>query len=341
MRLFRGKFGFTLVELLVVIAIIGILIALLLPAVQAAREAARRSQCTNQMEQMALAFHNYHDSRKCFPAGVYNTGGALVANANVCCGCNPTGCPRWSTGMYVLILPYIEQTALYSQWNFGCSWKNGPNWTLANTPGARIGTWRCPSDRVSSDWAQVNYGFSLGCNMGWDDVAMGAQNGFFRWRQETSFADMTDGSSNTIMLAEKLTPSGNTGTRELQNNVFGVAYTTNLGRDTTFPAQVDIDRWGQAAAASGNNFWGCCYTGYQALQQITELAPPNWQYPNTTTAGCDFYTKEGSIASRSRHPGGVNVAMGDCSVRFVTQTIDLLTWQRMGARNDGQPVNIP
>jgi len=153
MRLLRGKTGFTLVELLVVIAIIGILIALLLPAVQAAREAARRSSCTNHMKQLALAFHNYYDSKKAFPRVFYSSMGDNVTCAGTC-GCIPwLDCPRRSPGPFVHILPYIEQQAVYSQWRWSCPFIHGWNGeaVAANNyspPGnARIDTFVCPSDR--------------------------------------------------------------------------------------------------------------------------------------------------------------------------------------------------
>ena len=151
MKLFRRKIGFTLVELLVVIAIIGILIALLLPAVQAAREAARRSQCTNNLKQFALAFHGYHDIVKTLPAGMY----PQIGDQNYCnttCGPNSCGytnnCPRWSTQIYVQVLPYMEQMGIYSQWRFSCGWRSGWNWDhVVGNRATRISTWRCPSDR--------------------------------------------------------------------------------------------------------------------------------------------------------------------------------------------------
>jgi prepilin-type N-terminal cleavage/methylation domain-containing protein len=168
MRLFRSRSGFTLVELLVVIAIIGILIALLLPAVQAAREAARRSQCTNQLKQLALAFHNYHDKAKTFPRTMYDfVGDAVTCKGADTCGCRqgPAGC-IWGQAAYLQILPYIEQMSIYSQYKWSCSWKaEGTNWPLVNN--AKLATFRCPSDRFNQDIAQSNYGVSAGASLGW------------------------------------------------------------------------------------------------------------------------------------------------------------------------------
>ena len=226
MRLFRSKTGFTLVELLVVIAIIGILIALLLPAVQAAREAARRSQCSNHLKQLALAFHNYADRAKTFPAISYQNIGnttqcqsgcaACLGNVSAC-GCLATPTARVGTGVFVQILPCIEQMAFYNQYLMSCGWEGGFNGNLCNA--TKIETFRCPSDRVEPNLSPSNYGPSLGANLltggqsTWNNANQ--RNGGLRLYEETSFADITDGSSNTILLAEKLVPDY-TGTTDVK-----------------------------------------------------------------------------------------------------------------------------
>ena len=240
----------------------------------------------------------------------------------------------------------------------GCGWREGTDNALAHSAGAFINTFRCPSDRFeSSAWPQCNYGLSLGPNMGWDDPI----NGWFQWGHETAFADVTDGTSNTIMLAEIRTPSNNGNSTALSDSIDKVAVVGGLAPNTSFPdslpaganlaAQVAalqgaINQWGAAALANlqthTNQYSGCCYAGWLSdNNQVTELAPPNWQYPDTTYDGCGFRMAHGAFASRSLHPGGVNVAMGDGSVRFASSTVNYGTWMAMGARNDGVPVTLP
>jgi prepilin-type N-terminal cleavage/methylation domain-containing protein len=352
MRVFRRRPGFTLVELLVVIAIIGILIALLLPAVQAAREAARRSQCTNQLKQLALGFHLYHDKVKTFPAGATVNGPS--DNTASQCGdlcCTGSGCPIWETSPFVLILPGIEQSAFYAQWKMGCNWRSAFHRTLGGSTAARIGTFRCPSDVVADNYAQTNYGWSQGASLGWTNRNPG-DNGMFRWNLNTGFSDVTDGSSNTILLAEKLALTPTTDKRRSE----ALGQNPPNGANYNFPTQAQIDPWGQLGDQNwAGNHWddgtmACCGRAawYAPMRHVNECAPPNWKYPDVAcrawnpSDGCTGWWRGNALrCARSQHPGGVNVALTDASVRFVSETIDLVTWQRMGARNDGNPVTIP
>ena len=212
-RLKRRR-GFTLVELLVVIAIIGILVALLLPAVQAAREAARRMQCSNNLKQLALAYHNYVDSKKTLPSmanGCWGPGGTGTLAQNAGPGIGNQNWAGWSS--HTLILPYIEQTALYSQIGFTNGYySNAPPNPLTPTQISqqRIAAFMCPSDQPFNDtnWrGSCNYGVSLGSCLGYGSNPAGTNlesesNGMFRRRVETTFAACYDGLSNTIMLGE-------------------------------------------------------------------------------------------------------------------------------------------
>jgi len=352
MRLFRSRTGFTLVELLVVIAIIGILIALLLPAVQAAREAARRSMCNNHLKQLALAFHNYHDVNKTFPrvyyGGVGPGGSDTYCDPNGSWGCGYF-CRRQSTGTFVRILPYIEQMPLYSQYKIKCPTFASTNKDL--TFRARIDTFVCPSDRLEPGWAQSNYVWSLGPSRGWDD---GASNGIgiFRWDNEVSIADVTDGTSNTVMLSEQLIGDGDDGKLSPSDVILsrpvpgGMAYTMPL---QNWPTDVIawanlVNQWGaDGAANSGSQRSGHCAFRVWSSPYLwfTEAAPPNWRYPEVQSSGCGIRVGEGIRPPRSRHPGGVNAALGDASVRFISETIDITVWGPMGARNDGRAFAMP
>jgi prepilin-type N-terminal cleavage/methylation domain-containing protein/prepilin-type processing-associated H-X9-DG protein len=385
MRLFRGRTGFTLVELLVVIAIIGILIALLLPAVQAAREAARRSQCTNNLKQFALAFHNYESTAKKLPSGYYDISqpGNFAATcdssgytpATCACGSGGGACPRWGTPLFINMAPYYEQTAIYNQYKMSCPWRIGDNWKLLNL--TQVASMKCPSDASNGgQWTQNSYAFSVGPNSGWDIPNDGGNrtNGMIEWKFEVAFADVLDGLSNTIMLAERGAESGNanftpfqapqddwylTGSATIQQNT---SFPNNMPNGTVAGLLAAVNAWGAAVgntpATGGNDsansagyhhFCGnTCWSAWATCHHVNELTPPNWQYPNVADSTCDFYSAANPNGNdvnlfgvRSKHPGGANVAMGDGSVHFVSSTIDYTTWLCMGCRNDGQPVNIP
>lgn len=340
----RIRNAFTLVELLVVIAIIGVLIALLLPAVQQAREAARRGQCLNNLKQLALAMHNFHDTNNSFPKNTY---GKNAGNTNTWEG--------WHlfSANYKL-LPFIEQDNLYDQFNLDGTWtanRDGPmNVTLA--------AFQCPSSPGAPDAATISWG-GPGSNYGWSSGSSPHTahscnrnncNGMITTKDETKMSDTTDGLSNTIFVSEFLSGDGSDGTPRYP---FDILYT---GDDTpynsiankNFPTQAEIDAIGLQveSGASGersNNgtLWGWYSHGQSILNTAT---PPNWRYPSSGGNCCPGGAHDwgvGFIGARSMHPGGVNAAMGDGSVRFVPETVDLLTWQRMGNARDGQVVTLP
>ena len=276
----RERKGFTLVELLVVIAIIGILIALLLPAVQAAREAARRAQCVNNIKQLGLAVHNYHDTFKCIPLGEMWSTALWAAPAN------PGHRRRTTWGWQTAVLPFIEQTPLYDR-------LNPDGWQLP-TPAVEpiqleiIPAYVCPSD-VGGD---TNPYFN---NVGKSNYA-GSQGAFwdaYLWapfNKPAKFASITDGTSNTILLGERFLDA--------------------MGSPFGSPAGVWIGRSG------GSNS--------QVLGRAAY--PPNTPYPGPPArppnGGTDPLGKR--TAYTSLHPGGVNLALCDGSVRFVSENIDSL-----------------
>eukprot|EP00475_Leptophrys_vorax_P003448 TRINITY_DN12047_c0_g1_i1.p1 TRINITY_DN12047_c0_g1~~TRINITY_DN12047_c0_g1_i1.p1 ORF type:complete len:244 (-),score=19.27 TRINITY_DN12047_c0_g1_i1:451-1107(-) len=194
--------GFTLIELLVVIAIIAVLIALLLPAVQQAREAARRTQCKNNLKQFALALHNYHDTFTLFPRAV---------NGSIYDG---QGDGWRSYSAQAMMLPYIDQAPLYNQINFSanacCDNGGGPANNDAVMGKIKIGAFVCPSSEVPGNITAPNsYAVCNGSNTGFDaDQNQGQQNGMFNRYQLVRMGDCTDGTSNTIFASEILMSDG-------------------------------------------------------------------------------------------------------------------------------------
>lgn len=191
--------GFTLIELLVVIAIIAILIALLLPAVQQAREAARRTQCKNNLKQFGLALHNYHDTYNNFPRFVQ---GSIYDGAG----------DGWrSFSAHAMILPYIDQAPLYNQINFNlnacCDNGGAPSNNDGLLNNKKLPAFLCPSDSPPSNMgAPNNYAVCMGPNTGFDaDINGGQQNGMFNRHQWVGMRDIKDGTSNTIAVSEIMT----------------------------------------------------------------------------------------------------------------------------------------
>ncbi|QDS91467.1 hypothetical protein FF011L_01970 [Roseimaritima multifibrata] len=340
----NGRQAFTLVELLVVIAIIGVLVGLLLPAVQAAREAARRMQCSNNLKQLGLASHNFHDTLREFPKNYTKIG--------------PNAWEAASANFH--ILPYIEQNNLYDQGQakiMDSSLTEGQRWsffygTLFNTP---IDGYKCPSALAAPrrgthpngwDGPGVNYGWSTGSRT--ETVWAGTRfNGMIAYSEAMRMSDVTDGLSNTLLASELLSGSGATGSSG--QYPFDFFYSSNgpfnAVVDKDFPTQAELQAIGIAArdSASGvrsNNgtMWGWYGAGQSTL---TTAAPPNWEYPTTGGDCCPGGAHDwgvGIVPPRSMHPGGVNAVLGDGSVRFITETINLLTFQRLGNRRDGQPL---
>lgn len=333
----RNRSGFTLVELLVVIAIIGILIALLLPAVQAAREAARRSQCTNHLKQMALALHNYHDSYNAFPAygqpPAIDTGNSYVHSA------------------HVKILPFLEQQSLYERMRINSKdfYEASNDYTEGLAESHPVATFKCPSDLPHPTYkGYCNYPVSAGSNLGWD-IAVERQNGVFRRRNETRMAEITDGTSNTIMLGEHLTGDGDDEAyRPMTDVVRGLNLSGNesTSQGPIAPSAIEAagavchnDNFDNHSSAAAARF----ARGLMEYSVFNTLAPPNWKYPScmTSTGTKNHGSSKGLYAARSRHPGGVNHALADASVRFISETIDLTTYHGLGSRNGGEAVSPP
>lgn len=332
MRVLRH--GFTLVELLVVIAIIGVLVGLLLPAVQAAREAARRMQCSNNLKQLGLACHNYESSFGRFPP-------SAVVDLSV----TSTG-NNGSWGVHGRILPFLEQGNLYNNVDLTIAWDFQMSIDKLKVP-----TYACPSDPGSDQVRDpgngrprlypTSYGFNFGRWFVFNPANRQGGDGMFYPNSFLKFRDCRDGTSSTLLAADvkAWTP-----------------YTRNGG-----PAQTAIPTTqaeAEAIVASGPDFKNTGHTewpdGRVHHTGFTVAMPPNavvrythagilhkqadfnsWQEGRNGSAGSPSYAM---ISSRSFHPAVVQAGLVDGSVRSITETIDFSTWHAIGTRAGGEVV---
>ncbi len=320
--------AFTLIELLVVIAIIAILVALLLPAVQQAREAARRTQCKNNLKQIGLALHNYHDTYGCFPPG---------RTRNTYSG-QGVGWYRGNIGWLPRLLPQMEQGNLFQSidWSLGYAGVRGSDGDQgvngANPNGARrqiIPAFRCPSDpgNGSVPWitptGQAVSGRSTNASYATTNYAAAVGNatrlngnppGLFGQNTKRSFRDITDGSSNTVVVSEVVI-----GFFRLASNDGGNRTQCNsAGKDTNTNRQ------------AGNSWF------YNYFPQNAFFSSLNT--PNAKAFDCGVNSDRVNQASRSVHTGGVQCLLGDGSVRFISESLDVRTWRNLGNMADGQVV---
>jgi prepilin-type N-terminal cleavage/methylation domain-containing protein len=339
----RRRSGFTLIELLVVIAIIGVLISLLLPAVQKVREAANRVQCQNNLKQIGLALHNYHDTFKVFPSGKGPDYRASRPGSPVFA--------RWS--VHSKILPYVEQDNLYRSIDFTFPpetpgmggvvpfmppWQN-PNRENSLPCRVAVPTFVCPSDPtdINSDWPGVNNYYANQqtwlCDLSElnpSTIAPGEfASGVFYYLSKVRITDMTDGASNTALFSEKLRGGGLPNPR---TDMFMMMNTTSL--DDTYQSCTNLD---PAMAVPLTSKEGASWVmGEMCCTTYNHVSPPNTR----TCAGMGFPGNMANMAMQvppsSAHPNCVNVLLGDGSVRAVFNDIDLATWRALGTRNRGE-----
>ncbi|MBX6312983.1 MAG: DUF1559 domain-containing protein [Isosphaeraceae bacterium] len=358
----RRPGGFTLIELLVVIAIIGVLIALLLPAVQAAREAARRAQCTNNLKQIGIALHNYHSAYDCFPSGALqarNADGTLRNNGDF--------------SAHVRLLGYSEQSVLYNAANFTLACLNDAygsqiNATVTTT---RLNLFLCPSSPAPGWKMPVNnspplnqyiapgnnYFASLGPSLEFAaQQTNGPPNGVFQYNGTAGgaigIAHITDGSSNTIAFGEWRTGSGNNSRVSIPSDItFLGSYPPGVSRNTPLmqmpTGSAAFLQWVQQCAAAvstkrsghtpllGMN-WALGLMGYTLGNT---LLAPNPKYPNCSVNGANTIENPGMMGLSSFHPGGANILMCDGSVRFLKDSTNMQTVWKLGSRAQGEIIS--
>lgn len=321
----ESRSAFTLVELLVVIAIIGILVALLLPAIQAAREAARRAECGNNIKQLALALHNYHDTYNTLPAGNYD--GTDIPPGG---GDSRQHRHTWMCSLF----PFIEQQAIFDQLDFNRRIDQAPNYQVVND--LLIGSLICPSDpdggllrndrHDNGGWnGPGNNGYTMGQNYApcggplnmnacavaamspninckgsnGGSVDNGAPGMFAGGRKAYRFRDCTDGLSTTFLLGEQL-PAYSGGFQQYFHSHMNVATTNPM------PNRHLISTSCNTPMLNANSASGC------------------------------YSTQNGF---KSMHPGGLHMCLSDGSTTFITDTIDYTTWTYLGDKRDGQSID--
>ncbi len=310
--------GFTLIELLVVIAIIAVLIALLLPAVQQAREAARRTQCKNNMKQLGLALHNYHDVYDQLPLG------SLYKH-------------NWRTA----VLPMLDQGAAYTQLSFVSGGFNGDaNPADANTPilkGWKVAAYICPSSPLETNpnyggwnpnryqghhYAAVGGAYNAGYGNCRQLYGIMCDNGAMEINVKHRLADITDGSSNVMLVAEQSNKVKYTATLTWE---FSDGKTQGVGGQ----------KGGWGGPGDMNTYSN---TGSSAIPGISPIVyGPNGSCGDSFGCGL-IYCASNNFASA--HTGGIHTLMGDGSVKFVSDNIDLLTFKRAGMRGDGNAISL-
>jgi len=333
-----GPRGFTLVELLVVIAIIGTLVGLLLPAVQAARESARRSQCTNNLKQMSLAFQNYHDTNNMFPQ-------------------TKTWGPTYDHNQFsdkVLILPFIEQMGIQKNLNPKDGGSFAPGWSGWNSAAlsGRIPAFNCPSNNNSLNGGQANHTYSTNVGTshnpphgttGARKVGGGTHNGMQSTIQAAGgasdppirMADVSDGTSKTALMSEFVIEAWNGNITNDKKLWKSQVYSWTDGGSTAETRQNCLNQSGLNDGGGGRVLRGTSWSWNQFMggSSYAHIMMPNEK--SCHTFGSDW-DNDSAMAAMSMHPGGVNVGLVDGSVQYFTDTVSPEVWWAYGTRKGGE-----
>jgi prepilin-type N-terminal cleavage/methylation domain-containing protein/prepilin-type processing-associated H-X9-DG protein len=328
------RLGFTLVELLVVIAVIGVLVALLLPAIQAARESARRMMCRNNLRQLGTALHNFEGAKQHFPAGAESHPYPAAPSTPHCFY-------RWSALAH--LMPYLEQSAALRQLDlsqplYGANLQVTP----ANRQGVAqsIGLFLCPADRqkaVAEGFGPTNYAACTGSGAGGGTPF--DCDGIFYINSNTKSAKITDGLSHTVAMSESLLGDGPAPLFDAsavdRRTTYAFANSIPLTESACDSAQIwNMSNprgfsWanGEYRCALFNNYWTPNSECVDCMAAVV-IGSPSVRYSGY-----------GWRAARSVHPGGVNVLMADGSLQFFADEIDRATWQALSTRAGKEPVS--
>jgi prepilin-type N-terminal cleavage/methylation domain-containing protein len=314
--------GFTLIELLVVIAIIAILIGLLLPAVQKVREAAAREQCANNLHQIALALHGYHDVK----------------------GTLPPSYDSESFSAFAYILPYMEEGNIFNEINFSVKYSNAAN---SAAMASWVKSYICPSDihtQVPAQFAPSNYRVNQGSNLLWGlpptstsnvNYGMPAPNGPFYENSSIRLTDISDGTSMTAMASEACEGTFNSTQFSPYNTQYlGQGVGLYPGTPDEAYAMCQGVGWQNPAYNNMYDVGGPWIYGYHSNTVYFHVGPPN-------SLSCMYPSGRIGTSANSRHMNGVNVARCDASVGYVTNSISLSDWRAFGSRNGGEVFNAP